>query len=568
LILFNNFNQVRPIPLKREHFELQPASVAPNNQWWRGGVIYQIYPRSYQDSNGDGIGDLAGITQRLEHVAKLGADAVWLSPFFKSPMKDFGYDVSDYCDVDPLFGTLGDFKALLARAHTLGLKVIIDQVLSHSSDQHPWFVQSRASRDNPKADWYVWADPKQDGTPPNNWLSFFGGSAWQWDTRRQQYYLHNFLSSQPDLNFHNPQVQDAILQTVKFWLDLGVDGYRLDTANFYFHDALLRDNPARGAPTGEDPAVSAVNPYTWQWHRHDKSQPENLAFLKRLRALLDQYPNTTTVGEIGDDDGLARVAQYTAGGDKLHMAYCFELLGNRFDAPFLHGVFSRFSQIVGDGWPCWALSNHDVPRVGSRWGGHTVDTRILRLAAALQMSLRGSPSLYQGDELGLPEAQLDYADLQDPYGIEMWPEFKGRDGCRTPMPWQSNAPQAGFSPATKAWLPLAESHRAMAVDQQAGQADSMLSFYTQLLRWRRGIPALIKGSMQLLPQHPQVLAFVREHEGKQMLCAFNFSAQPAQLELSSAWHAARVVQGSGLTGAQPQQGNVQFAPWSGIFLEL
>lgn len=553
--------------MKRESFEFKPAQLAPNNQWWRGGVIYQIYPRSFQDSNGDGIGDLAGITQRLEHVAKLGADAVWLSPFFKSPMKDFGYDVSDYCDVDPIFGSLSDFKALLARAHALGLKVIIDQVLSHSSDQHPWFVQSRASRTNPKADWYVWADPKQDGTPPNNWLSFFGGSAWQWDTRRQQYYLHNFLSSQPDLNFHHPEVQDALLHTVKFWLDLGVDGYRLDTANFYFHDAQLRDNPARGAPSGEDPAVSAVNPYTWQWHRYDKSQPENLEFLKRLRALLDQYPHTTTVGEIGDDDGLARVAQYTAGGDKLHMAYCFELLGNRFDAPFFHGVLSRFNEIVGDGWPCWALSNHDVPRVGSRWGGQGLDARILRLGAALQMSLRGSPSLYQGDELGLPEAQVDYADLQDPYGIEMWPEFKGRDGCRTPMPWQAAAPQAGFSTTNKPWLPLAENHRSLAVDQQANQTGSMLSFYTQLLHWRRSMPVLIKGSMDVLPLHDQVLAFVRHHEGQRMLCAFNFSAQPAQLPISSDWQAANVVQGSGLTGAHKLPASLQFEPWSGIFLQ-
>ena len=311
---------------------------APNNGWWRGGVIYQIYPRSYQDSNGDGIGDLPGITQRLDHIAALGADGIWLSPFFKSPMKDFGYDVSDYCDVDPMFGTLNDFKALVARAHALGLKVMIDQVLSHCSDQHPWFVESRASRDNPKADWFVWADAKADGTPPNNWLSIFGGSAWQWDTRRCQYYLHNFLTSQPDLNFHNPAVQDALLDTVKFWLDLGVDGYRLDTANFYFHDAQLRDNPGEGAPdpSKPDPAVNPYNPYAWQRHLYDKSRPENLPFLQRLRALLDQYPDTTMVGEIGDDDGLARVAEYTAGGDKLHMAYCFDLLGPHHDAPFLH----------------------------------------------------------------------------------------------------------------------------------------------------------------------------------------------------------------------------------------
>ncbi|MEY3991289.1 MAG: Oligo,6-glucosidase 1, partial [Pseudomonadota bacterium] len=383
---------------------------APNNNWWRGGVIYQIYPRSYQDSNADGIGDLPGITARLEHIAKLGADGIWLSPFFKSPMKDFGYDVSDYCDVDPMFGTLADFKALVERAHALGLKVMIDQVLSHSSDQHPWFVESRASRDNPKADWYIWADAKSDGNPPNNWLSIFGGSAWQWDTRRCQYYMHNFLTSQPDLNFHNPEVQQALLDSVKFWLDLGVDGYRLDTANFYFHDQQLRDNPPRGEPPRDnpDPAVNPFNPYAWQWHKFDKSRPENLPFLQKLRTLLDQYPDTTMVGEIGDDDGLARVAEYTSGGDKLHMAYCFDLLGEPHSAPFLQGVLQRFTEVVGDGWPCWALSNHDCVRSATRWGGATPDPRLLRLAAAFQVSLRGTVCLYQGEELGLPEANVAF----------------------------------------------------------------------------------------------------------------------------------------------------------------
>ena len=332
-------------------------------------MIYQIYPRSFQDSNGDGIGDLPGITRRLEHVAKLGADAVWLSPFFKSPMKDFGYDISDYRDVDPMFGTLADFRTLVDRAHQLGLKVMVDQVYSHTADQHPWFVESRSSRNNEKADWYVWADAMPDGTPPNNWLSIFGGSAWQWDTRRKQYYLHNFLTSQPDLNFHCAAVQEAVLDCVKFWLDFGVDGYRLDVVNFYFHDRKLRSNPARGAPDGSDPAVPATNPYGWQWHRFDKSQPENLAFLQKLRALVDQYPDTTMVGEIGDDDGLARVAEYTSDGEdgqpRLHMAYCFDLLGTPHDAPYLHRVFSRFRRggrqrlaVLGDQQPRHPARGH------------------------------------------------------------------------------------------------------------------------------------------------------------------------------------------------------------------
>lgn len=545
------------------------STKAANNGWWRGGVIYQIYPRSFQDSNGDGIGDLNGITQRLEHIAQLGADGIWLSPFFKSPMKDFGYDVSDYCDVDPMFGSLGDFKALLERAHGLGLKVMIDQVLSHCSDQHPWFIESRASRHNPKADWFVWADAREDGTPPNNWLSIFGGSAWQWDTRRCQYYLHNFLTSQPDLNFHHPEVQEALLGTVQFWLDMGVDGYRLDTANFYFHDAELRNNPARGAPDphNPDPAVNPYNPYAWQAHVYDKSRPENLPFLQRLRALLDRYPHTTMVGEIGDDDGLARVAEYTRGGDKLHMAYCFDFLGAAHSAAFLHQVLTRFDQVVGDGWPCWALSNHDCTRLATRWGGESANPTLLRLAAAFQMSLRGTPCLYQGDELGLPEARIAFEDLQDPYGITMWPQYPGRDGCRTPMPWQAQAPHAGFSSASKPWLPVAHSHTALAVDLQQQAPNSLLRYYTQLLHWRKAQPALVHGSMQLLPAHPQVLAYVREHAGQRILCVFNFSDSAATLPLPAAWVGAQHLPESGLGGAHVEGHTLQLAPWGGLFLQ-
>ncbi len=542
---------------------------ASNSGWWRGGVIYQIYPRSYADSNGDGIGDLRGITRRLDHVAALGVDGIWLSPFFKSPMKDFGYDISDYRDVDPLFGSRDDLKALIDRAHALGLKVMIDQVYSHTSDQHPWFVESRSSRDNPRADWYVWAPAKDDGTPPNNWLSVFGGSAWQWDTRRRQYYLHNFLTSQPDLNFHHPQVRQAVLDSVKFWLDFGVDGYRLDVVNFYFHDRQLRDNPARGEPAGADPAVPAANPYGWQWHRHDKSQPENLGFLQRLRSLLDEYPDTTMVGEIGDDDGLARVAEYTGGGDKLHMAYCFDLLGTPHDAPYLHRVLTRFGQVVGSGWPCWAVSNHDVVRVATRWGGAQPAPGLLRLVAALQLSLRGTPCLYQGDELGLPEADVAYEDLQDPYGIAMWPEFKGRDGCRTPMPWDSQAADLGFGSGTgRPWLPLEPRHRALAVDRQLADPGSLLHHYRRLLAWRRGQPALLHGEMDLLPSHPQVLAFVRRQAGERVLCAFNLGEQPCSYGLPEGLAVARVLDESGVQGAGPAGAGLRFEPFGGLFARL
>ena len=544
-----------------------------NNNWWRGGVIYQIYPRSFLDSNGDGVGDLNGITAKLDYVASLGVDGIWLSPFVTSPMKDFGYDVSNYCDVDPLFGTLDDFKRLVEKAHSLGLKVMMDQVLSHSSDQHPWFHESRANATNPKADWYVWADAKHDGTPPNNWMSIFGGSAWQWDTRRCQYYMHNFLASQPDLNFHNPQVQDALLDTIKFWLELGVDGYRLDTVNFYFHDAALRDNPGRGRPTSEDPAVNAVNPYGWQQHKYDKSQPENLVFLQRLRALLDQYPNTTMVGEIGDDDGLARVAEYTQGGDKLHMAYCFDLLGEAHSALYLHALMARFQSLSQGGWPCWALSNHDVVRLASRWAaGEAPNEAKLRLAAALQLSLRGSACIYQGDELGLPEAVIEFSQLQDPYGITMWPEFKGRDGCRTPMPWRHDVPDAGFSPQLQAgvqpWLPVSASHMDKSVQRQEADSNSLLSFYTQFLHWRKHQPALVDGDMTLLPAHPQVLAYIRSCAGQRILCVFNFSAESAVWRLDASEGIAKVLAASGLTGAQWDGHDVQLQPWCGVFAAL
>ena len=314
--------------IRRERTRPVVPALKPDRDWWRGAVIYQIYPRSFQDSNGDGIGDLAGIIRRLPHIAGLGADAIWISPFFKSPMKDFGYDVTDYCDVDPMFGTLDDFDALIDEAHRLGLRVMIDSVISHTSDEHPWFRESRASRDNARADWYVWADAKPDGTPPNNWLSIFGGSAWQWDTRRRQYYLHNFLAEQPDLNFHSRAVQDALLETIRFWLERGVDGFRLDTINFYFHSAALEDNPALPESERNASIAPAVNPYNFQDHIYDKSRPENVDFLRRFRTLLDEYPAVAAVGEVGDAQrGLEVVAQYTAGNDRVQMCYSFDFLG-------------------------------------------------------------------------------------------------------------------------------------------------------------------------------------------------------------------------------------------------
>ena len=502
-----------------------------NTFWWRGGVIYQIYPRSFMDASGNGIGDLAGVTSRLDYVASLGVDGIWLSPFFTSPMKDFGYDISDYRGVDPMFGSLEDFTALIRRAHELGLKVIIDQVLSHSSDRHPWFQQSRQDRDNARADWYVWADPKPDGTPPNNWLSIFGGPAWTFDSRRRQYYLHNFLASQPDLNFHNPEVRQAQLDNMRFWLDLGVDGFRLDTVNFYYHDPALRDNPP--VLEGESKTLGAPdsNPYTWQKHQYDISRPENLDFLKDLRALMNSYPGTTTVGEIGDDSPLERMAEYTDGGDKLHMAYTFDLLNEPHSPGYIREVIERFQKMSADAWPCWALSNHDVERSASRWGANEDHAAYPRVALAMLFSLRGSVCLYQGEELGLPEAEVPYERIQDPYGKVLWPEFKGRDGCRTPIPWRQTE-RGGFSTA-EPWLPLDDRHLVLAVEEQEQDPASTLNTVRKLLAFRRQHPALHDGDLTLLDVGDSLLGFIRERDAERLLCLFNLTGDTQSTRLAT-----------------------------------
>ncbi|MDH6592451.1 alpha-glucosidase [Variovorax sp. TBS-050B] len=504
-----------------------------NSEWWRGAVIYQIYPRSFMDSNGDGIGDLPGITARLAHVASLGVDAIWVSPFFRSPMKDFGYDVSDYRAVDPIFGTLADFDEMLARAHALGLRVIIDQVLSHTSDQHAWFAESRASRDNPKADWYVWADPKPDGTPPTNWLSVFGGSAWQWDPRRRQYYLHSFLKEQPDLNFHCAEVQQALLGEVRFWCERGVDGFRFDACNHQFHDAQLRDNPpAAAASVHGVSTVRADNPYAMQQHLYDKSQMENLAFLESLRALLDRH-GAVALGEVGDENAAPVMAQYTELGRRLHLAYSFSLLTAEHSARHLRHQVETLDQALAPtgGWGCWAVSNHDVPRVATRWRGDgPEDPRRDRLWFALLLSLRGSASIYQGEELGLPEAEVPFELLQDPYGRAFWPEFKGRDGCRTPMPWQADELHAGFTTGAP-WLPVHGRHLPLAVDRQAHDPDSMLHFSRALLHWRRTQPLLRTGAIAFLDAPEPVLWFERRAGHASLQAVFNLGSAPVSLAL-------------------------------------
>ena len=489
-------------------------------EWWRGGVIYQVYPRSFQDTNGDGVGDLPGIMRRLDHIASLGVDCIWLSPITQSPQADMGYDVSDYKQVDPIFGSLDDFDSLVRRAHELGLKVIMDQVLSHTSDLHPWFQESRLSRTNSRADWYIWADPKKDGSPPNNWPAVFGGRAWEWNPTRGQYYMHNFLAAQPDLNFHNPKVQDALLDVMRFWLERGVDGFRLDTVNYYFHDAQLRNNPAARRPRH---LAYAVNPYDMQEHRYSKSQPENVAFLKRVRKLLDGFPGTTTVGEVGDSHkSLQLMAEYTEGTDRLHMCYSFDMLGPEYTAEHFR---SRVQRVFNghSGWACWSFSNHDVPRHVTRWKANALDQRRLaQQSAALLLTLKGSVCLYQGEELGLPETDLRFEELTDPRGIRFWPEDKGRDGCRTPIPWDEGEAPNGFTTGTP-WLPIKPESSALSVASQNADPDSVLNFYRLALAFRKAHAALIDGEIEFFKASEPLLAFRRRNADESLVCVFNLS---------------------------------------------
>jgi alpha-glucosidase len=496
--------------------------------WWRGAVIYQIYPRSFMDSSGDGVGDLNGVAQKLDYVTSLGVDGIWLSPFFRSPMRDFGYDVSDYRDVDPLFGNLADFDALLKAAHDRGLKVIIDQVWSHTSSDHPWFVESRKSRDwqaprirlvgsdegIDRRDWYVWADPRPDGSPPNNWQAWFGGPAWTWEPRRRQYYLHNFLPTQPDLNLRNPAVQDAILDVARFWLDRGVDGFRLDVANYYIHDALLRDNPPSGKA---DPAL----PRDMQVHAYNSDQPETLDFLSRVRALTDSYGGRMMVGELAPG-GHALMTQYTAGRTRLHTAYAFDFLGRLPDAARFGDILSQWREGADDGWPSWAFSNHDVTRVATRWASEGGRPWLEAEAAlALLLCLRGTAFIYQGEELGLPEAELEFHQLKDPWGIAGWPATKGRDGCRTPMPWTAG-PRGGFtSDGATPWLPVSLDHRRASVSEQEKDPASFLNRARSLVALRQSNDALARGGFSLRSSTNGLLAFERHHGEQRVLCAFN-----------------------------------------------
>ena len=517
---------------------LSPATnPASREDWWRGAVIYQIYPRSFRDTNGDGIGDLRGIVDGLDYVAELGVDGIWISPFFTSPMKDFGYDVADYCGIDPSFGTFADFDAIIAKAHELGLKVIIDQVYSHTSDEHAWFEESRQDKTNPKADWYVWADPKPDGSPPSNWQSVFGGSAWQWDGPRRQYYLHNFLNSQPDLNVHNRDVQDALLDVARFWLDRGVDGFRLDALNFSMHDPQLRDNPPSGVPMEQ-----VTRPFDMQIKRFNQSHADIPAFLERIRATIDEYPGRFTVAEVGGPDPLAEMKAFTADGKRLDSAYNFDFLyAPDLTADRVRASLGNWDGTPGEGWPSWAFSNHDAPRAVTRWSDESDQDRIARLSMLLLLALRGNPIIYQGEELGLPQGHVAFEDLQDPEAIANWPHTLGRDGARTPIPWQADAPQAGFSHANRTWLKLDAAHAPRAIDRQRVDSASVASYTRELLRLRRAYPALVDGDSRLLDTPSGIVAFVRSSDAGAVLCAFNLEPQAVEWTPPAPFASGKVI---------------------------
>ena len=495
-----------------------------HRDWWRGAVLYQVYPRSFFDTNGDGVGDLRGVTQKLDHVALLGADGIWLSPFFTSPMRDFGYDVADYRNVDPMFGTIEDFRLLLKAAHQKNLKVIIDQVWSHTSSDHPWFQESRQNCSNQRSAWYVWADPAPDGSPPNNWQAWFGGPAWTWDPRRHQYYLHNFLPSQPQLNFHNADVRAAIIDVARFWLQLGVDGFRLDVANYYFHDAQLRNNPPSGDP---QPAL----PRNMQVHARNSNQPETLTFISKVRELMNGYGATMAVGELAPGSQ-SLMYEYTRSQARLHTAYAFDFLGAWPGVEAIADILQQWREGPDEGWPGWAFSNHDVTRIATRWSTAlgAPASRSAPLFMALLMALRGTIFLYQGEELGLPEAEVSFEQLKDPWGLAGWPATKGRDGCRTPMPWKDEV-MAGFTRAKEAWLPVDARQRQLAVDKQERLAESMLHTTRRLIALRKAHQALSSGGFQPIEASDGILVFERDNGDERVRCLFNFSEHQVSLDL-------------------------------------
>jgi glycosidase len=500
--------------------------------WWQRGVVYQVYPRSFQDASGDGVGDLRGVIGRLDYLAHtLGVDAVWLSPFYPSPMADFGYDIADFTGVDPLFGDLASFDALVEGAHRRGLKVIVDYVPNHSSDRHPWFVESRSRRDAPKRDWYVWRDPKPDGSPPNNWVANFGGAAWTWDERTGQYYLHSFLPEQPDLNWRNPEVRAAMLDVLRFWLDRGVDGFRIDAAYYVMKDPELRDNPPNPAAGSMHKSMGEYD----RWlHLHDKGHPDMHDVFRDIRRLLRSYDGgdlaRVAIGEVHVFDPVKWARYFGETLDEFHLPFNFGLLAVRWDAASVRRMVDELEAAVPPGaWPNWVLGNHDEPRIATRLGAGRA-----RLAAMLLLTLRGTPTLYYGDEIGMRDVPIPQEREQDPWGKRVPGLGLGRDPARTPMQWDAT-PNAGFCPAgVEPWLPVAHDHRQSNVAAQLGDPASMLSLTRRLLALRRSSPALHAGAYRAADGAPEgCFAYWRWTDGQCILVALNLSDGPVALDVRS-----------------------------------
>jgi len=497
--------------------------------WWRDGVIYQIYPRSFADSSGSGIGDLKGITEHLEYLKNLGVNGIWLSPINPSPDVDFGYDVSDYCAIDPKFGSMADFDRLIKEAGDLGIKVILDLVLNHSSDRHPWFEASRSSRENPYRDWYLWRDPNDKGGLPNNWQSIFGGKGWEWDEHTRQFYFHMFYKEQPDFNWRNPNVRQALLDVFRFWLDKGVKGFRLDVFNAYFKEAQFRSNPVK---------MFGIRPFERQIHKYDSDQPELMGVLADIRNLLDKYPQTYVVGETFLSTP-QKAATYCGDGI-LHAAFNFKFLENPWNPARFTQIIQEWENALGDQkWPNYVLNNHDIQRSATRYGQEEDDER-LKVAAAMLLTLRGTPFIYYGEEIGMRDIRVKRADIQDPIGKRYWPFFKGRDGCRAPMQWDASL-NAGFSKG-KPWLPLHPDYRERNVQAQLRDKDSLLNFYKRLLALRRQHPVLTRGSFNPIQNMPTgVMVYERCYEGSIALMLLNFHDSSKTVQLvngSPTWQMA------------------------------
>ena len=539
---------------------LKPRKASrPERDWWRGAMFHEVYVRSFRDGDGDGVGDLKGVLEKVDYLASLGVDGVWLSPFYPSPGEDFGYDISDFRNVDPQLGSLGDVMELVERCHDRGLKLLLDFIPCHTSAEHPWFAESRKSRSGPRADWYVWADAARDGGPPNNWLSSFGGgSAWTWEPRRQQYYYHPFLDCQPALNLRNAEVLDAVIDALRFWLDLGVDGFRLDAVQCLCWDEKLRDNPPR-YPGDDEVRLGGGpgNPFARQQHLFDRDLPDAIPILERLRAAVEDYTPTRALnGELADVDSSRFAAKYTVDGERLHAVYDFDLINTDQTLEQWMEQLDIRSAYIGSGWLMNCFTNHDSIRAVSNLtafaeaAGHRAEAAKLLLF--LQATLRGGGILFQGEELGLTQPDVAFEDLQDPWSINLWPDFVGRDGVRTPLPWDADAPHGGFSDGAP-WMEVAGDHMPLAVAAQDADATSVLNFFRALMRWRRQTPVLRLGQERSGGgDTAPLVVFDRYDQSRYLTIVLNFSLQERWYPVEAP---ARMVEGvPGAQGEMTEQG--------------